>query len=409
MKLFIIARTNPYFENSASANRLRSLIDGLRDLGMIIHLYITRGYKDQEEYKSMGRRSRNNGIEVNYLNRLFNNTIWLRRINNYLLLPLAKSFFNRKILAIVANNSDAIIWTDSDYNSFRLALKIKKQFPRQRLFLELSEYLDIYRFNKGRIVHKLEGKKRQLLFDVKALYAYDGLALMTKQLMKHYKAFSSNGPMLLHLPMTVDLERFMIVNKLANGFNKPYIAFVGVMNNAKEGVNILIKAFSIISKEFPTYRLYLIGSWHYDTDGHINLISNLNLEGKVFWMGEYNRDEIPHILKNADLLVLPRPDSRQAQGGFPTKLGEYLASGNPVCATKVGEIPDYLTDGESVYFAEPGSVESFANAMRRALSNPEEASRVGANGRKVAETHFNKDIQAKILFDFIRQNLQPNS
>jgi len=409
MKLFIIARTNPYFENSASANRLRSLIDGLRDLGRSIHLYITGGYKDQEEYKLIGRKSQNNGIEVNYLNILFNHSIWLRRINNYFLLPLTRSFVHKKILAIVANNSDAIIWTNSDYNSFKLALKIKKQFPRQRLFLELSEYLDIYRFNTGRFVHTLEGKKRQLLFEEKALYAYDGLALMTKQLMKHYKAFSLKGPILLHLPMTVDLNRFKAANNPVNGFNKPYIAFVGVMNNAKEGVNILIKAFSIIAKEFPAHRLYLIGSWHYDTDGHINLISNLNLEDKVFWMGEYKRDEIPPIIKNADLLVLPRPDSRQAQGGFPTKLGEYLASGNPVCATKVGEIPDYLTDGESVYFAEPGSVDSFANAMHRALSNPEEAKRIGANGRKVAETHFNKDIQSKILFDFLKQNLQPNA
>ncbi len=59
------------------------------------------------------------------------------------------------------------------------------------------------------------------------------------------------------------------------------------------------------------------------------------------------------------------PDSKQAQGGFPTKLGEYLATGNPVCATTVGEIPDYLVDGESVYFAVPGSVDSFADAMLR--------------------------------------------
>jgi glycosyltransferase involved in cell wall biosynthesis len=58
-------------------------------------------------------------------------------------------------------------------------------------------------------------------------------------------------------------------------------------------------------------------------------------------------------------------------------------------------------DGESVYFAEPGSVDSFALAMRRALSNPEEAKQIGLNGREVAETHFNKDIQAKILYDFL--------
>ena len=121
----------------------------------------------------------------------------------------------------------------------------------------------------------------------------------------------------------------------------------------------------------------------------------------MFWKGEFSRDKIPAIIKNASLLALPRPDSKQAQGGFPTKLGEYLATGNPVCATTVGEIPDYLIDDESIYFAEPGSINSFADAMKRALSNPLKAKRIGTNGRKVAETHFNKDIQAKKLYDFL--------
>jgi glycosyltransferase involved in cell wall biosynthesis len=139
------------------------------------------------------------------------------------------------------------------------------------------------------------------------------------------------------------------------------------------------------------------------------LIKTYNLENKVFWKGEFLRDQIPAILKNATLLSLPRPDSKQAQGGFPTKLGEYLATGNPVCATRVGEIPDYLTDNESVFFAEPGSVESFAEAMQRALKNSDEARRIGKNGREVAEKHFNKDIQSKKLYNFLKEVLHENS
>ncbi|MEO7491038.1 MAG: glycosyltransferase, partial [Ferruginibacter sp.] len=98
-----------------------------------------------------------------------------------------------------------------------------------------------------------------------------------------------------------------------------------------------------------------------------------------------------------------RPDSKQAQGGFPTKLGEYLATGNPVCATSVGEIPDYLVDAESIYFAEPGSINSFTIAMERALSNTEEARSIGMKGREVAEKHFNKDIQSKIFYHFLKE------
>jgi glycosyltransferase involved in cell wall biosynthesis len=147
----------------------------------------------------------------------------------------------------------------------------------------------------------------------------------------------------------------------------------------------------------------LVGGWNYDTPNHQKLIKQYGLQNKVFWKGEYPRNEIPAIIKNATLLVLPRPDSKQAQGGFPTKLGEYLATGNPVCATTVGELPQYLTDNESIYFAKPGSIDSFADAMIKALSNLKEAQLIAKKGREVAEKHFNKDIQSKLLYNFLKQ------
>jgi glycosyltransferase involved in cell wall biosynthesis len=175
------------------------------------------------------------------------------------------------------------------------------------------------------------------------------------------------------------------------------------MNDAKDGVSNLIKAFNTVKDKFPSHKVYLVGGWNYDTPLHLQLIKDFGLEERVFWMKEYSRNQIPNIICNAHLLILPRPDSKQAQGGFPTKLGEYLATGKPVCASEVGEIPDYLTDNESVFFAEPGSVESLSEAMERALSDYENAKRVGANGRKVAEEHFNKDVQARKLLAFLKE------
>ena len=201
--------------------------------------------------------------------------------------------------------------------------------------------------------------------------------------------------------MTVDLDGFTKIVPAPIEFQKPYITFVGVMKNAKYGVNILLESFAKIAYEFSKYKMYLVGPWNYDTPSHLRFIKEKQQENRVFWMKEYPRERIPAIMCNADLLVLPRPDSKQAKGGFPTKLGEYLASGNPVCATTVGEIQDYLKDDESVFFAEPGSAESFAQAMNRALIDPENAKRVGFNGKKVAQMEFNKNIQAKKMHQFL--------
>lgn len=403
MKIFVWIKLNPFFENSASANRWRTLIEGLSVLEVDIELLITGGYNNPQEFSQLGRKGSINGINYRYFSFWFHHNIWLRRFNSYLLNHLVGPLVSYRAKRIISQNRDAIIWTDSSYDSYKFVVSLKKKNPELITFLELSEFLDNHKTNKGNALQRNKADIRQRFFEETGYFAYNGLALMTKTLYSHYESFPKRGPKLLHLPMTVDLERFNAEQVSLEGFSQPYIAFVGVMNDAKDGVSILIKAFNCIKAEFTDLKVYLIGGWNYDTPIHQQLIKEYKLEDKVFWKGEFSRDQIPAIIKNATLLALPRPNSKQAQGGFPTKLGEYLATGNPVCATTVGEIPEYLTDGESVYFAEPGSVDSFADAMIRALSNPVEAKRIGLNGLKVAEKYFNKDIQAKILYNFLEE------
>ena len=408
MKLQVIVRFNPFSESAASANRWRTLIEGLNNLGAKVELLIYGGFQSDEEAEAWKIADNKNGIAYKYISTQLIQGYWKRRYYTYIGEKLREGRLIKLILKELYNK-EGIVWTDSSHFAFKLTVCLKENLHNKKIFLEMSEYLVIHKYNKGNLLQKWKADKRQKYFERRAFFYYDGLALMTKTLYKHYNEFHKPGPKLLHLPMTVDLNRFDQAFEPVKGFVSPYIVFVGVMNDAKDGVNILIEAFSKIHPRFPDYKLYLVGPWNYDTPTHRQMIGNLGLEQKVFYMGEYQRDTIPAILKNASLLVLPRPDSKQAQGGFPTKLGEYLATGNPVCATTVGEIPDYLVDGESVYFAEPGSVDSFANAMEQALGNTEQAKRVGANGRKVAETHFNKDIQAKMLYDFLKENLQTNN
>jgi glycosyltransferase involved in cell wall biosynthesis len=198
------------------------------------------------------------------------------------------------------------------------------------------------------------------------------------------------------------LTKLIISSLLVNlKFKAPYILFVGVMLDSKEGISLLIRSFNMIKDDYPHFNLYLVGGRNRDTESHLKLIGFLGLTERVFWMNEYHRDAIPELMCNAELLVLPRPNSRQSQGGFPTKLGEYLATGKPVCATKVGELPCYLTDELNVFFAEPDSEISFANAMSRALMDMNKAKTVGENGRKVAHESFSASSQAKILYEFL--------
>lgn len=402
MEVKIVIAYNPWYQNSASANRWLTLIEGIVAIGLNPKLLIYGGYTSVEERKKFNVSGLFKNIHYEYLLPILLKGYWKVRFYNY----IGNSFRNRLLVPELTrqiNNENQIIWTDSSQFSFQIALVLRKKRPKIKLFLEMSEFLDIHLFSKGNFLQRIQGNAKQRLFENRAIFAYNGIALMTLTLFKYYQSFPNIKSNLLHLPMTVDLRRFDNLPLKLPEFILPYIAFVGVMDDAKDGVSILIKAFNLIKVKYPEHKIYLIGGWNYDTPYHLKLIEDLNMQDRVFWMREYNRNEIPNIICNADLLVLPRPESKQAQGGFPTKLGEYLATGNPVCSTSVGEIPNYLKDNESIFFAEPGSVKSFAEAMERALRDPENAKRVGANGKKVAEEHFNKDIQAKKLFDFLKE------
>lgn len=402
MKIAVIIDNNPWLQNTANANRWLTLINGLSRQRVQIKLLIYGGYLSTKEANDWGIKGSKDSINYKYIKPKLIKGYWNLRFNNYIGFYLRQKKIIKLIFEDIKNENE-IVWTDTSIFSFKLAVYLKKKQINQKLFLELSEFLDIYFYNKGNFLQKIKEASRQKFFESKAINSYNGLALMTKTLLLHYKKSIKNSPKLLHLPMTVDLDRFNKTIDPLNEFKKPYIAYIGVMDNAKDGINILIDAFSKIYKKYPKLNLYLVGSRNYDTISHLENIKELKLVERIKWVGEYPRDTIPSIICNAKLLVLPRPDSKQAQGGFPTKLGEYLATGRPVCATTVGEIPKYLEDNKSVYFAKPGSVKSFVNAMSNALKDDEKANNVGEQGKKVAEFYFNKKIQSKILYNFLKQ------
>lgn len=171
----------------------------------------------------------------------------------------------------------------------------------------------------------------------------------------------------------------------------------------KDGIDYLIKAFHKIQEKHKNTKLYLIGDIS-DKKQFLSLkstIENMGLTEKIIFTGKLRRNDMPKYLKNAAALVLSRPTSLLAEGGFPTKLGEYLATGNPVVITKVGDIPRYLKDRENAFLAEPDSVDSFANKLDEVLSDMDFAKIVGEKGKELAYGVFHYKTQAKRIAGFI--------
>lgn len=199
--------------------------------------------------------------------------------------------------------------------------------------------------------------------------------------------------------MFVDTTRFEGVKKTEN---RKYIAYCGTVSYGKDGVDTLIRAFSMFKETFTDYKLEIYGTGASDTIDQLKELSKENnVADSVIFTGPIPYTEMPNKLVNATILALSRPNNLQNQNGFPTKLGEYLMTGNPVVTTSVGEIPCFIKDGYNGYLAKPDSVESFAEKLKEVACNLEKAKLVGEKGREIAFKEFSYLTQTQKAFQYI--------
>jgi len=74
--------------------------------------------------------------------------------------------------------------------------------------------------------------------------------------------------------------------------------------------------------------------------------------------------------------------------GISNSILEYMALGKPVVATDGGGTPEILYDKRTGFLVPPFAPEEMAARLAYLLDNPEEAARMGAEGRRIIETEF---------------------
>lgn len=230
---------------------------------------------------------------------------------------------------------------------------------------------------------------------------FDGILLITEQLVDYFKKEMYFSKPIIHIPMIVDIDRFL-TNSQGTENSLQNIVFTGVIDDQKEGINLLLNAFAKAVCHYHDLKLNIYGV-HKTKEAlirHMEQINKLGIENQVTFHGYKNREKITKILQNADILIFPRPNSQQAEYGFSTKLGEYLATGKPVITTDVGEICHYLKDKENAFVCKP-TENALMGKIIEVKNNPQLAMSVGSQGEKTVQKYFNNKIQSKNIIKFL--------
>ena len=101
------------------------------------------------------------------------------------------------------------------------------------------------------------------------------------------------------------------------------------------------------------------------------LEKNLRLEAHertIHFHGSVTQDQIPLWLNASNLLILP-----SEREGMPNVVLEALTCGTPVLATRVGDIPKFIRDGENGFLMDRrNKKEKLIEFLRHMLESPEE-------------------------------------
>jgi glycosyltransferase involved in cell wall biosynthesis len=321
----------------------------------------------------------------------------------------ADSFLRRRFLAVKGLlNAVKILYKMNNKQKISAILFFSTSMTDELFFKMLCKILNIpviRELNEYPLPESESIAGRTKLFIEKYILTklYNGIIVITGYLESYYKHLISPSAISIRIPILIDMNRFSEVSGLNS--NSKYIAYCGDPTGNKDGVPILLEAFSKIAVIHKDIKLYIIGnSQNSDVLEKLKALAQLlSIESNVVFTGSISYESIPSYLANAELLVLARPSGLQATGGFPTKLGEYLASGKPVVITNVGEIPLYFKDQENIFIAQPDSSDSFAEKVNFALSNPDIAKVVGENGKRTAQEKFDYHLHSNDLINFIQQ------
>jgi len=127
------------------------------------------------------------------------------------------------------------------------------------------------------------------------------------------------------------------------------------------------------------------------------LAQELQVEDRIVFRGHISHDELPGLLKSADIFIRP---SRSE--GFGSSFIEAMAAGIPVIATQEGGIADFLFDAQrnpdkeaTGYAVDTDAPEQIAEAVKIIVAHPDDVARTVKRARAMVHEHYDWNLIAK--------------
>ncbi len=133
------------------------------------------------------------------------------------------------------------------------------------------------------------------------------------------------------------------------------------------------------------------------------LVARARTLANVRFLEPVERTAMPGLLAAADVAIacLARP----LLGAVPSKIYEAMGASRALVLVADGEPAEIVRRAGAGLTVAPGDVAGLASALRRLAENPEERRQMGRQGRRAAETRFDRRRICDRFIDLLEERL----
>jgi glycosyltransferase involved in cell wall biosynthesis len=229
-------------------------------------------------------------------------------------------------------------------------------------------------------------------FAERRLFGGTGAALTVSRALRDYVVARGGRPERTFVqPNGVDSQRFRpgadgprIRARLGISPDATVVGFSGSLK-PWHGTDVLLHAFASLRPRLAVARLLVVGEGPEEASLR-RLAARLELGSAVTFTGRMDHDQMPDVVCAMDVAVAPY---RQVPDFYfsPLKLYEYMACGRAVVATRTGEVPELVADGQTGLTCPPDDPGALATALERLCGSVELRRQLGAAARNEALRH----------------------
>lgn len=389
-KINIVIVGVSYFSSSVSAMRVRNLFTPLtlrEDISIKNLIISTPQMENQIE-----NQTKNENIEF--------------RVVTYNLFNIFSvfNFFLKSLLAIKQMKQkefDNILYVYGYPDLEKIFIIIFSKIFNYKVLFDIIEdnfTISDYKSLKGRI------RNYSALFFINRISSLaDGAIAISSHIKEQLENISKKQIPVELVPISVDFINFPSIMATNNDDVK---LFYGGSFGEKDNIELLLDAFETVTQTFDNVKIIMTGK---GAERHMNklyrLIEKNSSKDKIIFKGFLPLKDYYNTLNDCDIMCVTRSNSAFANGGFPFKLGEYLASGKAVIASDVSDIKYYLKDKINCILIRPDSKDDLVKAIETLITDRDLRIKIGEEGRRTARKYFDNYVVTNTFFSFIEKSM----